>query len=106
MAIVATRAGGAAFALACQTYGVDTPQCPLADLQAWATLSATRYPTAYAETFAPLLASYVPRLALTTPATIAEPGEQYRREAFASAAKQWISAIQSKIPRASARIHL
>jgi len=106
VAIVATRAGGAAFALACQTYGVDTVQCPLADLQAWATLSATRYPTAYAETFAPLLASYVPRLTSPTAVVPAEPGEKYQADAFRAAARQWLSSVRSMTPRAARRLYL
>lgn len=55
-AINPERVSGNRFARACAQYGVDSQQCPRADLERWASLSQRKYPNAYTEVFHPLLA--------------------------------------------------
>jgi hypothetical protein len=50
------RISGNAFAQGCVRFGVGSSQCPVGELQGWADRSRTRYPNAYAQVFAPLLA--------------------------------------------------
>lgn len=55
--INATRVQGNLFAQACVRYGVGSAQCPRDQLTSFAALTKRKYPTAYREIVAPLLAT-------------------------------------------------
>lgn len=101
-----SRSAGALFADACTQFGVDTVQCPLADLERWVEVSRTRYPTAYSETFLPLLRSARATPQSTASAVAPEPGPSLQLTSFRTVASTWLAEIQQRIGPAKRRIHL
>lgn len=103
------------FALNCQRYGVETPQCPRTSLEAWAAYTQRRAPQHYDTYYAPLISQLQgnPSSGVGGPLQIgepgvaasakAEPGVSYEREALFSAFVNWLNDVNALTRRASPR---
>lgn len=90
------------FAVNCQRYGVETPQCTRSALEYWAAYTKARNQSMYETYYAPLLAQLRGTPAQPTTAAAAEPGASFATESLLASFTEWLRDV-NQITRTRSR---